>query len=113
MLGLPAILNAHTPSSSFAIIHSREYVTLPWMSSSQLTELSVGSATQESLATLFDKLSRKVHAEYHGERVGPGWLKYDYDSTIWNLDDGEYVRTFISPFPRICAILRKYVVGSI
>ncbi|KAG5721019.1 hypothetical protein E4T56_gene4835, partial [Termitomyces sp. T112] len=62
----PAILNIHTPSSSFAIVHS---------------------FTQESLHSLYDTLSRKTHTSYHGERVGPGWLKYEFNDSIWNLDD--------------------------
>ncbi|KAF9440326.1 hypothetical protein P691DRAFT_780115 [Macrolepiota fuliginosa MF-IS2] len=62
----PSILNVHTPTSSFAILHS---------------------VNQETLTTLFDKLSQKTYADYHGRRVGPGWLKYEYNGTIWNLDD--------------------------
>ncbi|KAF9014078.1 hypothetical protein BDQ17DRAFT_1386620 [Cyathus striatus] len=62
----PPILNIHTPTSSFAIVHS---------------------FTQDSLTSLFDKLSRKAHSDYHGELVGPGWLKYEYNDTVWNLDD--------------------------
>ncbi|GLB34693.1 hypothetical protein LshimejAT787_0202580 [Lyophyllum shimeji] len=67
MSAAPAILNVHTPSSSFAIVHS---------------------VTQDSLQTLFDTLTRKAHTTYHGERVGPGWLKYEFNDSIWNLDDG-------------------------
>ncbi|KAL4266128.1 hypothetical protein AB1N83_000561 [Pleurotus pulmonarius] len=62
----PPILNVHTPTSSFAIIHS--------------------TAT-EPLETLYDKLSRKAHTDYHGKRVGPGWLKYEFKDSVWNLDD--------------------------
>ncbi|TFK30172.1 hypothetical protein FA15DRAFT_752275 [Coprinopsis marcescibilis] len=62
----PTVLNVHTPSSSFAIAHS---------------------LTEESLTDLYDKLSRKTHTDYYGERVGPGWLKYEYNAATWNLDD--------------------------
>ncbi|RXW19636.1 hypothetical protein EST38_g6233 [Candolleomyces aberdarensis] len=62
----PSVLNVHTPSTSFAIIHS---------------------LTQESLDDLYDKLSRKTHTEYRGQAVGPGWLKYEYNDSVWNLDD--------------------------
>ncbi|KAF7294765.1 hypothetical protein MIND_01014000 [Mycena indigotica] len=45
------------------------------------------SVTQESLPDLFDKLSRKGGTGYTGKRIGPGWLKYEFTETIWNLDD--------------------------
>ncbi|KAG6856456.1 hypothetical protein H0H87_004316 [Tephrocybe sp. NHM501043] len=57
----PAILDIHTPSSSFAIVHS---------------------FTQDTLQSLFDTLSRKAHTSYHGERVGPGWLKYEFNNSL-------------------------------
>jgi len=56
----------HTPTSSFAIVHS---------------------LSTDSLQNLFNTLSRKTHTDYHGERVGPGWVKYEWNETIWNLDD--------------------------
>ena len=46
--------------------------------------------TQETLLDLYNKLSRKAATDYYGARVGPGWLKYEYNETVWNLDDGEY-----------------------
>ncbi|KAG6820639.1 hypothetical protein H0H93_013838 [Arthromyces matolae] len=70
----PAILNIHTPSSSFAIVHS---------------------FAQDSLQTLYDTLSRKAHTSYHGERVGPGWLKYEFNDAIWNLDDDSDYTIFV------------------
>ncbi|TFK62536.1 hypothetical protein BDN72DRAFT_964475 [Pluteus cervinus] len=73
-MAAPAILNIHTPTSSFAIVHS---------------------LTQDSLTSLYDKLSRKAHTDYHGERVGPGWLKYEYNDSIWNLDDESDYTIFI------------------
>ncbi|KAH8827041.1 hypothetical protein DL96DRAFT_1465377 [Flagelloscypha sp. PMI_526] len=62
----PSILSIHTPTTSFALVHS---------------------FTQDSLQTLYDKLSRKHSTEFDGDRVGPGWLKYEYNDAIWNLDD--------------------------
>ena len=44
--------------------------------------------TQESLTDLYNKLSRKASTDYYGQRVGPGWLKYEYNDAIWALDDG-------------------------
>ncbi|PFH54133.1 hypothetical protein AMATHDRAFT_135551 [Amanita thiersii Skay4041] len=60
------ILNIHTPYSSFAIVHS---------------------LLQEDFQALYDKLTRKVHSQYHGQRVSPGWLKYEFNGTVWSLDD--------------------------
>ncbi|KAJ6597109.1 hypothetical protein DFH09DRAFT_904462 [Mycena vulgaris] len=70
------ILNVHTPSSSFAI---------PF-------RLLV---TQDSLEDLYDKLSRKAGTGYHGQRVGAGWLKYEFNQTIWNLDDDADYTIFV------------------
>jgi len=40
---------------------------------------------QEDLTALLDKLNRKVPGE---QRVEAGWLKYEYNGTTWDLDDG-------------------------
>ena len=53
--------------------------------------------TQESLLDLYNKLSRKANTDYYGARVGPGWLKYEYNDAIWNLDDG--VSSIANRFP--------------
>ncbi|TFK54746.1 hypothetical protein OE88DRAFT_1710557 [Heliocybe sulcata] len=68
MASEPPVVNVHTPTSSFAIVHS---------------------LSSDSLKNLFDTLSRKAHTDYHGERVGPGWVKYEWNGTAWNMDDGE------------------------
>ncbi|PPQ91403.1 hypothetical protein CVT25_014291 [Psilocybe cyanescens] len=70
----PPVLNIHTPTSSFAIIHS---------------------LTQETLLDLYNKLSRKTNTDYYGERVAPGWLKYEYNEAIWNLDDDSDYTIFV------------------
>ncbi|KAF8809058.1 hypothetical protein BYT27DRAFT_7337446 [Phlegmacium glaucopus] len=71
MFEAPSVLNIHTPTSSFAIIHS---------------------LSRESLLDLYNKLSRKANTDYYGQRVGPGWLKYEYNDAIWTLDDdSDYV----------------------
>ncbi|KAF7338113.1 hypothetical protein MVEN_02036000 [Mycena venus] len=69
-----SILNVHTPQSSFAIVHS---------------------LTQESLLDLYDKLSRKAGTGYTGKRVAAGWLKYEFNETIWNLDDDADYTIFV------------------
>lgn len=70
----PQIINIHTPSSSFAIIHS---------------------INEESIQQLFDKLSRKQGSGFHGHRVGPGWTKYHWNDTFWNLDDDADYTIFV------------------
>jgi len=66
----PAIVSVHTPSSSLALVHS---------------------VAADSLTSLFDKLTRKKNTGFYGKRVGPGWLKYEWSGSIWNLDDdGDY-----------------------
>ena len=45
--------------------------------------------TQDSLNDLWDKLSRKANTGANGESVGPGWLKYEWNDNVWNLDDGK------------------------
>ncbi|KAJ7156960.1 hypothetical protein C8R43DRAFT_1234681 [Mycena crocata] len=74
MTSAPTILNIHSPSSSFAIVHS---------------------LTQDSLQDLYDKLSRKSGTGYTGKRVGAGWLKYEFNDTIWNLDDDADYTIFV------------------
>lgn len=48
----------------------------------------VYSVNDDTLKQLCDKLSRKNSVEFHNKRVGPGWIKYSWHGTIWNLDDG-------------------------
>jgi hypothetical protein len=42
----------------------------------------------ETMQQLYDKLTRKCRTEFHGQRVGPGWIKYYWNDTVWNLEDG-------------------------
>ena len=37
---------------------------------------------------MFDKVSKKAHAEFQGRRAKSGWVKYSWNGSIWNLDDG-------------------------
>ncbi|PPR01092.1 hypothetical protein CVT26_015998 [Gymnopilus dilepis] len=80
----PSILNIHTPSSSFSIVHSCEP-----LAARSLLDPTWADVTRETLLDLYNKLSRKHNTDYYGERVGPGWLKYEYNDTFWNLDDGQ------------------------
>lgn len=90
----PSILNVHTPSSSFAIIHSCEFALRGKFDEIivLMTRLRLGfwTVTQESLDELYDKLSRKGHTERYPPRVGPGWLRYEWNGSVWNLDDGAF-----------------------
>jgi len=70
----PAILEVHTPVSSFAIQHSL-----------------VG----DNLTNLYGKLSRKANTGANGIRVGVGWLKYEWNGTVWNLDDDSDYAIFV------------------
>ena len=49
----------------------------------------LGADTEDSLETLYDKLTRKLLTEYNGQFVGPGWVKYSWNDSTWNLDDGK------------------------
>ncbi|KAI0086184.1 hypothetical protein BDY19DRAFT_365442 [Irpex rosettiformis] len=70
----PPILNVHTPSQSFSIVYSN---------------------TLDTLEGLFDKLGRKTSAEFHGEPVQPGWVKYSWNGSTWNLDDESDYQIFV------------------
>lgn len=47
------------------------------------------AVARDSLQIMFDKLSRKANTGANGARVGPGWVKYEWNEVIWNLDDGQ------------------------
>lgn len=46
--------------------------------------------TEDTLDTLYSKLSKKAAAELRGGPVRPGCLKYDWNDTVWNMDDGAF-----------------------
>ena len=50
--------------------------------------IDLAVVNDESLQQLCDKLTRKTRTEFHNKRVGSGWIKYLWNDTIWNLDDG-------------------------
>ena len=86
----PSVLSIHTPSSSLALIHSGMIASLSQLWPSAQVYLIRSSVTTEPLTLLFDKLSRKKNTEFYGKRVGPGWLKYEWSDSFWNLDDGAF-----------------------
>jgi len=67
MSGRPAIIDIHTPTSSFSIAHSVQ---------------------DDSLQILFDRLGAKANNGLNGRRVEPGMVKYGWqDGPVFNLDD--------------------------
>ena len=83
-------------SHPFRVVRSGSFSQVPpsRLYTRLLNELAV---TQESLDSLYDKLTRKMHTAYHGQRVGAGWLKYEFNESVWNLDDGKPQTRPISP----------------
>ncbi|KAG8758253.1 hypothetical protein FRC14_000432 [Serendipita sp. 396] len=55
------VLEVHTPTKSLAIPHSLK---------------------GENISSLFSRLSSKLRST-----VGPGWIKYEYNNSFWDLDD--------------------------
>lgn len=70
----PPVFNVHTPSFSFALIHSLK---------------------DDTIQQLYNKLSRKSNTGFHGKRVGPGWIKYNWNDAMWNLDDESDYTIFV------------------
>ena len=88
----PSIINVHTPSYSIALVHSSKMEFL-WPGPSSLIVI----VSNDTLTSLFDKLTKKNNTErIHGERVGPDWLKYEWNGSVWNLDDGTYLASLLS-----------------
>jgi hypothetical protein len=53
----------------------------------------------DTVETLFERLSRKMQGASSTSldeqgRVGPGWLKYEWNGSIWTLDDESDYRIF-------------------
>ena len=42
------------------------------------------------MESLFQKVSNKAKVEFKGQRIQPGWVKYSWNNSIWNLDDGAH-----------------------
>ncbi|KAH7104059.1 hypothetical protein BKA62DRAFT_695463 [Auriculariales sp. MPI-PUGE-AT-0066] len=89
-MATPAILNVHTPTSSFSIIHSRACALgLDWGEGGGVTDslTGCGAVHDDNIVALFNTLSRKANGGTGGARVGAGWLKYEWSDAVWNLDD--------------------------
>lgn len=68
-----------------------------------------GTVQQENLQTLNDKMSRKI-PNAKGQRVGPGWLKYQHGDAYWNLDDGTFLVTHESSSSVTChSLIQHYI----
>jgi hypothetical protein len=75
----PQVINVHTPTYAYAILHA---------------------AKQESLSSLLAKLASK-QASIHGHgqaHIGRGWVKYEWNDSLWNLDDDSDYTIFIWRF---------------
>ena len=74
------VLNVHTPKSSYSIVHSLQ---------------------QDTFESLCLKLAKKegVSADrlQGGKHGGGGWIKYEWNEAIWNLDDGQLTTLQASP----------------
>ena len=66
------VLNVHTPRSSYAVVHSLQQDTFQ--------ALCVKLAKKEGVS------ADRLQGSHHG---GGGWLKYEWNEGVWNLDDGE------------------------
>ena len=56
-----------------------------------LVKLTTEHLDDETLEALFDKLTSKTFSEFTGRRVRSGWVKYSWNGSTWNLDDGAFV----------------------
>ena len=81
------IVNVHTPQASFAIVHSCEHLSIVRTPLSPHPRL----VTQETLDGLLLKISQKIASSPEGRNtpIGQGWVKYDWNDNVWNLDDGK------------------------
>jgi len=98
------VLEVHTPQSSFAVVHS---CTACYRS--LLTETDPGTFTvqADTLRNLFTKLQKKSGEESIGFVVGAGWVKYEWNGSFWDLDDGR------SDIQRFCFFrIRKLKHGN-
>ncbi|KAH9945863.1 uncharacterized protein BXZ73DRAFT_36856 [Epithele typhae] len=66
ILAGPTIIDVHTPTTSFAIIYSD---------------------SEDTLVTLYGKLSKKAGDELRGNPIRDGCVKYEWNNSVWNLDD--------------------------
>ena len=81
----PTILDVHTPSNSFAIIYSGRYT---YITDNCGADIRVRLDTEDTLETLYGKLSKKASDELRGNPIRPGCVKFEWNGTVWNLDDG-------------------------
>ena len=99
MAGLlgPTILDVHTPSNSFAIIYAGQYHSICVTCNAFI---NIPLDAEDTLQTLYTKLSKKAGDELHGNPIRPGCVKYEWNSIVWNLDDGAYpTPSPTCPFP--------------
>lgn len=88
MASLP-LVDVHTPTSSFSIVHSRKSILKrEWIDNqSDFNPCDPQTVRDDTLETLFSKLSKKLTVGHSVSIVGPGWLKYEWNQSFWTLDD--------------------------
>lgn len=92
--GPPMVIDVHTPVSSFAIVYSGVF---PWYTSCVVPDIYIDA--EDTLHTIFTKLTQKAFTELHGKPVRAGYVKYEWNSSFYNLDDGT---TWTQRPPRWC-----------
>ncbi len=50
--------------------------------------LNVGTDSDDNLQTIYTKLTQKAFTELNGKPVRAGYVKYEWNSSFYNLDDG-------------------------
>ena len=88
------VLEVHTPQSSFAVVHSCK----PWYSpsvDSTETEPATCTVQGDTIQSLYTKLQKKAGEESIGYVVGAGWVKYEWNGSFWDLDDGKTRGAFL------------------
>jgi len=71
------IVNVHTPKTSYSIVHALQQNTFQ--------ELSAKLAKKEDVGV---------------EQVGNGWIKYEWNDDVWNLDDDSDYAIFVWRFTK-------------
>lgn len=106
------IINVHTPSASFAIPHSCESRFLPRLAGMANRDI----VAEETLQALYSKLDSKLASVQElgsgDEPVGPGWVKYEWDNTVWNLDDGGWSIFHLRSTLHTCTADSDYTILS-
>lgn len=78
------VVDVHTPSSSFAIIYTGKCF---WPREVNVC-LKLCADADDNLQTIYTKLTQKAFTELNGKPVRAGYVKYEWNNSFYNLDDG-------------------------